>query len=54
MGSKEVVVHTTDKTGEFSIDTATNYLEVLKEHTVNNKKVNRKKVKCLESKCNDH
>ena len=50
---KEVVVFTTDKTGEFSIDTTVNYLEVLKEHTINDKKVSEKKVKCLENKCND-
>ena len=51
---KEVVVFTTDKTGEFSIDTATNYLEVLNEHTINDMKVNKNKVKCLENRCNDH
>ena len=32
---REVVVYTTDKTGEFSIDATTNYLEVLNEHTEN-------------------
>jgi hypothetical protein len=51
---KEIVVFTTDKTGEFSVDTATNYLEVLNEHTANDKKITKQKVKSLENKCNDH
>ena len=51
---KEVVVFTTDKTGEFSIDTTDNYLEVLNEHTQNDKKINEKKVKIIENRCNDH
>ena len=51
---KEVVVYTTDKTGEFSIDTTDNYLNVLKEHTINDEKVSEKKVKSLENRCNDH
>ena len=30
---KEIVVFAADKTGEFCVDTAANYLDVLKEHT---------------------
>ena len=51
---KEIVVYTTDKTGELSVDTTTNYVEALSAHTVNDTKVNKKKVKSLENKCNDH
>lgn len=51
---KEIVVFTTDKTGEFTVDSTTSYLEELNKHTLNDKKISRKKVKQLENKCNDH
>merc|ERR1711936_1442592 len=51
---KEIVVFTTDKTGEFTVDSTTSYLEELNKHTLNDKKISRKKAKQLENKCNDH
>ena len=51
---KEVVVFATDKTGELSIDSTSNYLDALKEHTVNDRKIDKKTVKTLENRCNDH
>ena len=51
---KEIVVFTIDKTGEFTVDTTENYMEALNEHTLNDRKINKKKVKTLENKCNDH
>ena len=51
---KEVVVFATDKTGELSIDSTSNYLDALKKHTVNDRKIDKKTVKTLENRCNDH
>ena len=54
MKQKEIVVFTTDKTGEFTVDTAANYEEALIEHIEKDLEVNEKKVKEVEKKCNDH
>ena len=51
---KEIVVFSTDKTGQFTVDTATNYEEALNEHIEKDTEVNEKKVRELEKKCNDH
>ena len=54
MKEKELIVFTTDKTGTFSADTVQNYDDALKEHVQNDTKINEKKVKDLEKKCNSH
>ena len=44
----------TDKTGQFTVDTAINYEEALNEHIEKDTVINEKKVRDLEKKCNDH
>ena len=51
---KEVVVFETDKTGHFTADTVPSYEEALYKHVENDTKINKKKVKSLENKCNHH
>ena len=51
---KEIVVYATDKTGELSVDSTQNYLNVLSEHTINDKKIEYRDVREVEKKCNDH
>ena len=50
----EMVVFSTDKTGKFSVDTVENHQDALMEHVANDTKINRKKVRILEKKCNSH
>ena len=51
---KEIVVFASDKTGHFTADTVPSYLDALNEHIENDTKVNEKKVRNIERKCNHH
>ena len=51
---KELIIFTTDKTGTFSADTVENYTGALKPHVQNDIKIDTKKVRDNEKKCNHH
>ena len=51
---KEMVVFVSDKTGHFVADTIPNYENALHEHVVNDRRIDNKKVRSIEMKCNHH
>ena len=51
---KEMVVFESDKTGHFTADSVQNYENSLHEHISDDDKIDTKKVKVIERKCNHH
>jgi heme oxygenase len=52
--NQECLVFKTDKSGKLAADTVTNYEETLKPHVQDSTKINAKKVRDIEKKCNSH
>ena len=50
----EIVVFESDKTGHFTVDSVENFENSLQEHTRNDTKIDNKKVKVIEQRCNHH
>ena len=52
--NKELVVFTSDKTDQFTVDSVPNYMKAMDEHTRNDTVINNKKVRTIEVKMNHH
>ena len=51
---REIVVSTTDKSGRFTVDTPENYEEAVMAHTVNDREVEKDRVRQVENRMNQH